>query len=183
MTKTVKDRRRIMWWGLVLSPVLGLFFMLVLASFSDLPSTEDLENPRSDLATAVLFSDGSLMGQYYRENRIPVEYERISPNVVNALIATEDERFREHSGVDLRGTARAAIFLGKKGGASTLTQQLSKMLFTDRSTNFFKRTFQKFQEWIIAARLERQYTKDEIIAMYLNRFDWVNQAVGIHRCV
>ena len=180
MTKTVKDRRRIMWWGLVLSPVIGLFFMLVLASFSDLPSTEDLENPRSDLATAVLFSDGSLMGQYYRENRIPVEYERISPNVVNALIATEDERFREHSGVDLRGTARAAIFLGKKGGASTLTQQLSKMLFTDRSTNFFKRTFQKFQEWIIAARLERQYTKDEIIAMYLNRFDWINQAVGIN---
>lgn len=180
MTKTTKDRRRIIWWGLVLSPVLGLFLMLVLASFSNLPSTEDLENPRSDLATAVLFSDGSLMGQYYRENRIPVEYEKISPNVVNALIATEDERFREHSGVDLRGTARAAIFLGSKGGASTLTQQLSKMLFTDRSTNFFKRTFQKFQEWIIAARLERQYTKDEIIAMYLNRFDWINQAVGIN---
>ncbi len=168
------------WWGLVLSPVLGLFLMLVLASFSDLPSTEDLENPRSDLATAVLFSDGTLMGQYYRENRIPVDYEQISPNVVNALIATEDARFREHSGVDLRGTARAAIFLGKKGGASTLTQQLSKMLFTDRSTNFIKRTFQKFQEWIIAARLERQYTKDEIIAMYLNRFDWINQAVGIN---
>ncbi len=175
-----KDKRRIIWWGLVLSPVLGLFLMLVLASFSDLPSTEDLENPRSDLATAVLFSDGTLMGQYYRENRIPVDYEQISPNVVNALIATEDARFREHSGVDLRGTARAAIFLGKKGGASTLTQQLSKMLFTDRSTNFIKRTFQKFQEWIIAARLERQYTKDEIIAMYLNRFDWINQAVGIN---
>ena len=175
-----KDKRRIIWWGLVLSPVLGLFLMLVLASFSDLPSTEDLENPRSNLATAVLFSDGTLMGQYYRENRIPVDYEQISPNVVNALIATEDARFREHSGVDLRGTARAAIFLGKKGGASTLTQQLSKMLFTDRSTNFIKRTFQKFQEWIIAARLERQYTKDEIIAMYLNRFDWINQAVGIN---
>ncbi len=97
MTKTTKDRRRIIWWGLVLSPVLGLFLMLVLASFSNLPSTEDLENPRSDLATAGLFSDGSLMGQYYRENRIPVEYEKISPNVVNALIATEDERFRESS--------------------------------------------------------------------------------------
>ena len=168
------------WWGVVLAPVLGLFLMLVLAAFSDLPGTEDLENPRSDLATAILFSDGSQMGQYYRENRIPVDYERISPHVVNALIATEDERFREHSGIDVRGTLRAAVYLGKKGGASTLTQQLAKMLFTDRSPNFVKRTFQKFQEWIISARLERQYTKNEIIAMYLNRFDWINQAVGIN---
>ena len=181
VTPTKKRSRWLLaWWALVLSPVLGLFFMLVLAALSDLPGTEDLENPRSDLATAILFIDGTQMGQYYRENRIPVDYERISPNVVNALIATEDERFREHSGIDLRGTMRAAVYLGKKGGASTLTQQLSKMLFTNRSTNFIKRTFQKFQEWIISARLERQYTKDEIIAMYLNRFDWINQAVGIH---
>jgi penicillin-binding protein 1A len=176
----LKRRWKQLWWALVLSPVLALFAMLTLAAFSDLPGTEDLENPRSDLATAVLFSDGNQMGQYYRENRIPVDYARISPNVVNALIATEDERFRAHSGVDLRGTMRAAVFLGKKGGASTLTQQLAKMLFTERSSNFIKRTFQKFQEWIISARLERQYTKDEIIAMYLNRFDWINQAVGIH---
>lgn len=168
------------WWLLVLAPVLGLGLMLVLAAFSDLPGTEDLENPRSDLATAILFSDGTQMGQYYRENRIPVDYKRISPNVVNALIATEDERFREHSGVDVRGTIRAAVFMGKRGGASTLTQQLAKMLFTDRSPNLFERVFQKFQEWIISAKLERQYTKDEIIAMYLNRFDWINQAVGIH---
>ncbi|MEZ4739165.1 MAG: transglycosylase domain-containing protein [Flavobacteriales bacterium] len=175
-----RTKRRVIWWALVLSPIIGLVGMLFLASNSDLPSTEDLENPRSDLATAILFSDGTQMGQYYRENRIPVDYDQISPNVVNALIATEDERFREHSGVDLRGTLRAAVYLGKKGGASTLTQQLSKMLFTDRSSNFIKRTFQKFQEWIISAQLERQYTKDEIIAMYLNRFDWINQAVGIH---
>ena len=181
MTEAKKrTARRWLWWALVVSPVLGLFGMLGLAAFSDLPGTEDLENPRSDLATAILFSDGTQMGQYYRENRIPVDYEEISPNVVNALIATEDERFREHSGVDLRGTLRAAIFLGKRGGASTLTQQLAKMLFTDRSSNFIKRTFQKFQEWIISAQLERQYTKDEIIAMYLNRFDWINQAVGIN---
>ena len=175
-----KSKRRLLWWGLVLSPLLGLVFMLFLAANSDLPSTEDLENPRSDLATAILFSDGSQMGQYYRENRIPVDYAQISPNVVQALIATEDERFRQHSGVDVRGTLRAALFLGKKGGASTITQQLAKMLFTERANNFFKRTFQKFQEWIISARLERQYTKDEIIAMYLNRFDWINQAVGIN---
>ncbi|MBK6341797.1 MAG: transglycosylase domain-containing protein [Flavobacteriales bacterium] len=172
--------RRLFWWGLVLSPVLGIYAMLGAAALSDLPSVEDLENPRSNLATAVLFSDGTQMGQYYKENRIPVDYDRISPNVVNALIATEDERFREHGGVDLRGTLRAAVFLGKRGGASTLTQQLAKMLFHDRSGNVVKRVFQKFQEWIISARLERMYTKDEIIAMYLNRFDWVNQAVGIH---
>lgn len=179
-TANSKKRRRLLWWGLVLSPVLGIYLMLLAASLSDLPSVEDLENPRSDLATAVLFSDGTQMGQYYRENRIPVDYDRISPNVVNALIATEDERFREHAGVDLRGTLRAAVFLGGRGGASTLTQQLAKMLFHDRSGNVIGRVFQKFQEWIISARLERMYTKDEIIAMYLNRFDWVNQAVGIH---
>lgn len=172
--------RRVLWWGIVLSPVTGLLIMLLLAANSNLPSTEDLENPRSDLATAILFSDGTQMGQYYRENRIPVNYDELSPHLVNALIATEDERFRAHSGVDLRGTLRAAIFLGRKGGASTITQQLAKMLFTERADNFFKRTFQKFQEWIISARLERQYTKDEIIAMYLNRFDWINQAVGIN---
>lgn len=173
-------KRRLLWWLLVLSPVLGIYAMLLAASLSDLPTIEDLENPRSDLATAVLFSDGTQLGQYYRENRIPVDYEDVSPYVVQALVATEDERFREHSGVDLRGTLRAAVYMGKKGGASTLTQQLAKMLFTDRSGNVVKRTFQKFQEWIISARLERMYTKDEIIAMYLNRFDWINQAVGIH---
>lgn len=183
MASPKQTRKRpwwLLWWAMVFSPVLALVGLLILAANTELPSTEDLENPRSDLATAILFSDGTQMGQYYRENRIPVTYDRISPNVVNALIATEDERFREHSGVDLRGTARAAVYLGKKGGASTLTQQLSKMLFTDRASNFFKRTFQKFQEWIISAKLERQYTKDEIIAMYLNRFDWINQAVGIN---
>ncbi|HQV76240.1 MAG: transglycosylase domain-containing protein [Flavobacteriales bacterium] len=183
MTEKAPKRRSkawLIWWMIVLGPVLGLGVLLLIASNSDLPSTDDLEDPRSDLATAILFSDGSQMGQYYRENRIPVDYADISPNVVEALIATEDERFRAHSGIDVRGTIRAGAYLGKKGGASTLTQQLAKMLFTNRSSNFVKRTFQKFQEWIISAQLERQYTKDEIIAMYLNRFDWINQAVGIH---
>src|SRR5690606_35102286 len=110
----------------------------------------------------------------------PVDYARISPHVVQALIATEDERFLAHSGIDLRGTARAAVYMGSKGGASTITQQLAKMLFHDVRRDFLGRVFQKFQEWIISARLEREYTKEEIIAMYLNRFDWINQAVGIH---
>ncbi|HRN35692.1 MAG TPA: biosynthetic peptidoglycan transglycosylase, partial [Flavobacteriales bacterium] len=174
-------RWAVLWWAVTLGPVLGLLAMLLLAASSkSLPGTGELQNPRSDLATAVLFSDGSLMGQYYRENRIPVDYTRISPHVVEALVATEDERFFTHSGVDLRGTARAAVFLGKRGGASTITQQLAKMLFHEASPNFFSRVFQKFQEWIISARLEREYTKEEIIAMYLNRFDWINQAVGIN---
>ncbi|MBK7285888.1 MAG: transglycosylase domain-containing protein [Flavobacteriales bacterium] len=170
-----------LWWTVVLGPVLGLLVILLVASGSKgLPSTTELQNPRSDLATAVLFSDGSIMGQYYRENRIPVDYAHINPYVVQALLATEDERFRDHSGIDVRGTARAAIFLGKRGGASTITQQLAKMLFHDVRRDIVGRIFQKFQEWIISARLEREYTKDEIIAMYLNRFDWINQAVGIN---
>ncbi len=170
-----------LWWLLVFSPLLALTLLLLVAATSkDLPSTTELQNPRSDLATAVLFSDGSLMGQYYRENRIPVDHEHISPHVVNALIATEDERFREHSGIDVRGTMRAVVYLGKKGGASTITQQLAKMLFHEPARSLPQRLKQKAQEWIISAKLEREYTKDEIIAMYLNRFDWINQAVGIN---
>ena len=169
------------WWLVVLAPFIGLALLLIIAATSkDLPSTTELQNPRSDLATAVLFSDGSIMGQYYRENRIPVDYAHISPHVVHALIATEDERFRDHSGIDIRGTMRAVAFLGKKGGASTITQQLSKMLFHEPAKGFFSRVRQKSQEWLISAKLEREYTKDEIIAMYLNRFDWINQAVGIN---
>lgn len=170
-----------LWWLAVLGPVLLLVVGLLAAAASKgLPSTSELQNPRSDLATAVLFSDGSIMGQYYRENRIPVDYAHISPYVVQALVATEDARFREHSGIDVRGTLRAAVFMGKRGGASTITQQLAKMLFHDVRQDIAGRVFQKFQEWIISARLEREYTKDEIIAMYLNRFDWINQAVGIN---
>ena len=169
-----------LWWLAVLAPVLILLGGLIYAANSDLPKTQDLENPRSDLATAILFSDGTQMGQYYRQNRIPVTYDRISPHVVNALIATEDERFREHSGIDIKGTTRAAIYLGKRGGASTITQQLAKMLFTEKPASSWIRLKQKLQEWIIGAELERQYTKNEIIAMYLNRFDWINQAVGIN---
>jgi penicillin-binding protein 1A len=176
-----KLSRTRLWWIIVLSPFALLALLLVIAATGkDLPSTAELQNPRSDLATAVLFSDGSLMGQYYRENRIPVDYERISPHVVNALIATEDERFRDHSGIDVRGTVRAIAYLGRKGGASTITQQLAKMLFHEPAKGVFSRIRQKSQEWLISAKLEREYTKDEIIAMYLNRFDWINQAVGIN---
>lgn len=168
-----------LFWLIVLSPFIGLGAMLYFASISELPSFDELENPKSNLATEVLSSDGEVLGKYFRENRVNVKYEDLSPNLINALVSTEDERFWKHSGIDLRSTARAVLFMGKKGGASTITQQLAKMLFHDRSGNPIKRVFQKFQEWIIAVRIEQRYTKEEILTMYLNKFDWVNNAVGI----
>ncbi len=166
-------------WLIILAPFIGLGAMLWLASISDLPSFDELENPKSDLATEIISSDGEVLGKYFHENRVNVKYQDLSPDLVNALVSTEDERFWKHAGIDIRSTSRAVLYMGKKGGASTITQQLAKMLFHNRSSNPVKRVFQKFQEWIIAVRIERQYSKEEIITMYLNKFDWVNNAVGI----
>src|SRR5690606_31124445 len=105
------------------------------------------------------------------------EYSDLSPHLINALVATEDERYYQHCGIDFEALARAVIKGGKSGGGSTITQQLAKQLFHDRSSNIFKRVIQKIKEWIIAARLERQYTKEEIITMYFNQFDFIYQAV------
>jgi len=127
----------------------------------------------------VISSDGKTLGKYAAENRTPIKYKDLPNNIVEALIATEDERFYEHSGIDFRGTARAVLKPGS-GGASTITQQLARMLFTGRkSRNKIKRVLQKVKEWVVATKLERQYTKKEIIAMYLNKYDFLNQAVGI----
>ena len=145
-----------------------------------MPTFEELENPETNLATEVISSDGKTIGKYFKENRTPVKYEDLPENLVKALVSTEDERYYSHAGIDARGTIRAAIYLGEKGGASTITQQLAKLLFTKiRSDNKVERVLQKFKEWVIAIRLERQYTKKEIIAMYLNKFDFLYQAVGI----
>ncbi len=166
-------------WLLALSPILLLAVLLYIASSSNLPDTVALANPKTNLATEVISSDGFVLGKFFLENRTNVEFEELSPYLINGLVATEDERFYDHAGIDVKGTARAGIYLGSRGGASTITQQLSKMLFTEAPANGLERVFQKFQEWIIAVRLERQYTKNEIITMYLNKFDWVNNAVGI----
>ncbi|MCA1751719.1 MAG: transglycosylase domain-containing protein [Cryomorphaceae bacterium] len=166
-------------WLIVLLPFAALAGLLILANNSELPDTAALANPKTNLATEVLSSDGEVLGKFYLENRTNVDFEDLSPYLVQALVATEDERFYSHSGIDLRGTLRAGVYLGKRGGASTITQQLSKMLFTETPGNGIQRVFQKFQEWIIAVRLERQYTKDEILTLYLNKFDWINNAVGI----
>ncbi|GGB77901.1 penicillin-binding protein 1A [Flavobacterium suaedae] len=148
--------------------------------FGKLPSFEQLENPEYNIATEIISSDGVTIGKFFAENRTPVKYSDLPQNLVNALVATEDERFFEHSGIDARGTIRAVANLGRNGGASTVTQQLAKNLFHgEGSKNIVERVAQKAKEWVIAIRLERQYTKQEIIAMYLNTVDFVHHAVGI----
>lgn len=170
------------FWYLVLGGFGTLLLLFLLASwgvFGALPTFEELENPEKNLATEIISSDGVTIGKYAYENRTPVKYKDLPENLVKALVATEDERFYSHSGIDFRGTARAVLKPGS-GGASTITQQLAKMLFTGRaSRNIFMRVIQKMKEWAVAVKLERQYTKEEIIAMYLNKYDFLNQAVGI----
>lgn len=158
-----------------------LFFLLASwGFFGAMPSFEDLENPESNLATEIISSDGVTIGKFYNENRTPIKFEDLPPHLVNALVATEDERFYEHSGIDARRTFGAALKLGRDGGASTLSQQLAKQLFHGEGSKFFLfRVIQKVKEWIIAIKLERQYTKNEIIAMYFNVYDFNNYAIGI----
>ncbi len=178
-----KFRRYLRWfWLIVITPVI-LLFLIVLATafglFGELPSFAELENPSTYQATEIYSSDLKLLGKYYRENRSLVHYEDLSPNLVNALKATEDIRFESHSGVDIRGLVRAVLNLGSKGGGSTLTQQLAKNLFHEIPDNKIERIIQKIQEWIISARLERSYTKHEILAMYLNTVEFGANAFGI----
>ena len=172
------------FWQLFAYGFLGIILLFLFASwgfFGKMPSFDDLENPDSNVATEIISSDGVLIGKFYKENRTNVKYEELPKHLVEALVSTEDERFFEHSGIDVRGTFRAVAKLGKDGGASTLTQQLAKNLFhgSDGSKFILFRVVQKVKEWIIAIRLERQYTKQEIIALYLNQVDFVNGAVGI----
>ncbi len=166
-------------WLLVLSPLIGILSLLGAAALSNLPDFNSLENPKSDLATQIITTDGKVLGKYYKQNRTNVRYEEISPYVYQALISTEDERYFEHSGIDIYAVTRALAYMGKRGGGSTITQQLAKLLFSDRPRSKPERIFQKLQEWIIAIRLEKSYTKQEILAMYLNQYDFLNQAVGI----
>jgi penicillin-binding protein 1A len=170
------------FWGITLGGFSFIVLVFLSASWGllgALPTFEELENPENNLATEVISSDGKTLGKYAAENRTPIKYKDLPENIVEALVATEDERFYEHSGIDFRGTARAVLKPGS-GGASTITQQLARMLFTGRkSRNKIKRVLQKVKEWVVATKLERQYTKKEIIAMYLNKYDFLNQAVGV----
>ena len=171
-------------WLIILSPVLLLFVLLTCTLlFGDLPSISELQNPKSSLASVVYSSDGQILGKYYKENRVNVSFSELDKDLVSALIATEDVRFYDHSGVDVRAVLRSinGVVTGNSsaGGGSTLTQQLAKMQFPRERLNKFSMIFRKLKEWIIAIRLEKQYTKEEILTMYLNKFDFLNQAVGI----
>ncbi|PCJ00655.1 MAG: penicillin-binding protein [Flavobacteriales bacterium] len=188
MTKqknTTNNRKRLMFfWMLVFVPVF-LFFIAMWGAktgnlgFDPLPDLIELENPKSNLASEIITADGKIIGKYFFQNRTNVKYEDLSPFLVDALIATEDERYRTHSGIDLRGLVRAVANLGQAGGASTITQQLAKMMFEHKAKNLIERIKQKLQEQILAVELEKRYTKDEIITMYYNQFDFIYNAVGI----
>jgi penicillin-binding protein 1A len=171
------------FWKIFFYTMGGIMVFFLFASwglFGSMPSFEDLENPDSNLATEIISADGVILGKYFEKNRSQLKYSDLPKNLVQALVATEDERFYEHSGIDGRGTLRAIASLGTSGGASTLTQQLAKQLFHGEGSKFLPfRIVQKIKEWIIAIRLERQYTKNEIIAMYCNVYDFGNNSVGV----
>src|ERR1700749_4673922 len=159
-----------------------LFLILInLGVFGSLPSLKELENPSITLASEVFADDGTPMGKYYKDkgNRSNVEFKDISPNVVNALVATEDARFYEHSGIDGFSVMRAVVKLGRDGGGSTITQQLAKNLLEQGSKNVGRRFIEKLKEWIIAIKLERNFTKQEILALYLNEVPFGDNIYGI----
>ncbi|NQX43550.1 penicillin-binding protein 1A [Pedobacter steynii] len=174
-----------LWKVLIAGIVLFALFIIAVGFglFGELPSFRDIEHPKSNQASEVVTEEGKVLGTYFVQNRSNVTYPAISPNVINALIATEDIRFKEHSGIDFKRTFTIFLYaiIGKKQGGSTITQQLALNLFSEegRQKNFAKRLLQKFQEWVIAVKLERNYTKEEIIVMYLNTVDFGNQAYGI----
>lgn len=181
------NNKYIKWvWIGVWCPFILIFILLFLISvgaFGELPSVEELQNPKSNLATVVYSSDMKILGKFYSENRVNVRFEELDKDLVEALVATEDARFYEHSGVDVKALFRAASGVfggGSSGGGSTITQQLAKMMYP-RGEKLGKIALvtRKMKEWITATRLEKNYTKDEIMAMYLNKFDFLNLAVGI----
>lgn len=176
-------------WGIfatfVVSAMLA-FFAIWNGWIGYMPDIEDLQNPISRFATQVYSSDGKVLGTWNlnKENRIVIPYKKMSPYLIKALVATEDERFYEHSGIDFRALGRAIVKRGllgqtNAGGGSTITQQLAKQLYSEKASSTLERLLQKPIEWVIAIKLERYYTKQEILALYLNYFDFLHNAVGI----
>src|SRR5665647_3535638 len=166
--------------------VVFIFVFISIGWIGYLPPIDELQNPKNKYATEIYTSDMQVLGHYYynKDNRVGVHYSEISENVVNALIATEDVRYYDHSGIDGKALIRAIIFTGilqhsSSGGGSTITQQLAKQLYSPQADNIIERALQKPIEWVISVKLERLYTKEEIMAMYLNQIDFLNNAVGI----
>lgn len=169
-------------WRLFYLGIISFTFLIIAINYEllgDMPAMEDIENPSSAMSSEVYSADGVLLGNYFIQNRSNSEFEEISPNVFNALIATEDERFYEHSGIDGRAIMRAIVLMGKRGGGSTITQQLALNLFAERSDNKFVRVLQKLKEWILAVKLEKNLTKQEIITLYLNTVPFGDNVYGI----
>jgi len=166
-------------WICLLSGMLFTAALFILISYTKMPDTEELENPDLEASTIIYSWDNREITRLFSKNREIIRYDELNPYLVEALISTEDERFFRHSGIDARGTVRAVINLSRKGGGSTITQQLAKQFFTKGSKSFFKRVWQKLQEWVIAVEFEKRYTKEEILAMYLNKFDFTYQSYGI----
>lgn len=179
-----KKTKFLLWfWGLFAAGVLALYIIflgIVKGWVGYLPPLDELQNPKNTFASEIFTEDMVSMGRYYiKENRVGIKYSDLSPYVIDALIATEDARFYDHTGVDFKALFRAVLKLGRAGGGSTLTQQLAKQIWSPRANNFFERALQKPIEWVIAIQLERLYSKDEILLMYLNQFDFLYNAVGI----
>lgn len=172
----MKRAVKIIWVGFFscIALLITLLFLANYGVFGKMPSMQELENPDADLASEILTSDGKLMGKFYSQNRSEVKYSEISPNVINALIATEDERFYDHSGIDAKALGRVIVKMGTGGGGSTITQQLAKMMLEQGRGNILKRSMHKMKEWIVAVRLERNFTKEEILTLYLNHAPWGN---------
>jgi penicillin-binding protein 1A len=173
---------KFIWLGLggIILGTAFLFFAVSQGFLGDMPDVNELENPDIYVASEIISSDGVTLGKFEKEKTIPVTYKDLPPHLVYALMAKEDERFREHSGIDLQAFARAVAYGGKRGGGSTITQQLAKLLFTgQRADNKIKAVFQKLKEWSVAVSLEKRYTKEEIITLYFNKFDFLHNANGI----
>ena len=177
----------LMWgvFGLFIAGIFIFLFLVYNGIIGYMPPVEELKNPRDRFASVLYSSDGQEIGRYFRNtgNRVYADFDDISQHVVDALIATEDVRFEEHSGIDMRGLGRVlfkTILMGNKnaGGGSTITQQLAKQLYSPESEGFLSRAMQKPIEWMIAVKLERYYSKEEILKMYLNQFDFLYNAVG-----
>lgn len=168
-----------------MGPIVSFLLIILLVNwgvFGDLPKVDELLNPKNNLATIVYSGDMKIIGKYYSENRVNVQFAELDSDIVNALIATEDARFYEHSGVDVKAIARAVTGVfrgGHQGGGSTISQQLAKMMFPRENLSKPELAVRKVKEWIIAAKLEKLYTKEEILSLYLNKFDFLNLAVGI----
>lgn len=173
---------KFVWMGF-LGTVIGLillFFSISQGFLGEMPDVKELENPDIYVASEIISSDGVVLGKFEKEKTQPITYQDLPPHLVYALYAKEDERFKEHAGIDLKSIARAVAFRGERGGGSTITQQLAKLLFTEKaSKNIITRVVQKLKEWSISVSLEKRYTKEEIITLYFNKFDFLYNANGI----